>query len=104
VEYRSISGDGARLDRAATVALGRQARRLLVKSGDRIRRLAGALGDAEVAAALLHPDGFLNVPVLVLGELLVRGFTDELYRDVCPEGGFASHPLPERAPDSSSSP
>jgi hypothetical protein len=85
VEYRSIGGDAARLDRAATIALGRRARRLLVKSGDRILRLEGARGADELAAALLHPDGFLNVPVLVLGERLVRGFTDELYGEVCPE-------------------
>lgn len=81
MEYRSISGDAARLDRAATVALGRQARRLLVKAGDRIRRLEAPLGDDDVAGALLHADGFLNVPILILGDLLVRGFTDDLYQE-----------------------
>ena len=28
---------------------------------------------------LLHEDGLLRVPVLVWGDLLVRGYTDELY-------------------------
>jgi len=96
VEYQSVSGDAARLDRAATVTLARRARRLLVKSGDRIVRLEAALSDDEIAGALLHPDGFVNVPILIVGDLLVRGFTDDLYREAFPEGGSA--PLPEPAP------
>ena len=76
-----MSGDAARLEHAATVALGREARRLLVKTGDRIRRLEGALSDDEIAGALLHRDGFLNVPILIVSDLLVRGFTDDLYRE-----------------------
>ena len=87
MEYRSISGDDARLDRAATVALGRQAGRVLVKAGDRIRRLEGPLGDDELAGALLHPDGFLNVPILIVGDVLVRGFTDELYGEAIGRAG-----------------
>ena len=30
---------------------------------------------------LLHDDGFLRVPVLVLDDLIVRGFTEDLYRE-----------------------
>lgn len=30
---------------------------------------------------LVHEDDFLRVPVLVLGDLLVRGYTEELYRE-----------------------
>jgi len=37
--------------------------------------------DDEVIKYLLHEDGFLRVPVLVLGDLLVRGFTEDLYRE-----------------------
>jgi hypothetical protein len=29
----------------------------------------------------VHRDGFLNVPVLLVGDLLVRGYTPELYRE-----------------------
>jgi hypothetical protein len=29
----------------------------------------------------VHADGFLRVPVLVLGDVLVRGYTEELYRE-----------------------
>jgi len=29
----------------------------------------------------VHDDGFLRVPVLMLGDTLVRGYTETLYRD-----------------------
>ncbi len=73
--------DAAPLDRAATLALARGARRLLVKSADGVLRLDGPLADADVARHLVHEDGFLRVPVLALGDVLVRGFTEELYRE-----------------------
>ena len=37
--------------------------------------------DTDVLKYLVHEDGFLRVPVLVLGDLLVRGFTEDLYRE-----------------------
>jgi len=61
--------------------LARAARRILVKAGDTIVRLEGPLADAEAAKYLVHQDGFLRVPVLVIGEVLVRGYTDALYRE-----------------------
>ena len=67
------------MDRAATLALARGARTLLVKSGDGIVRVDGPFTDADVVRHLVHEDGFLRVPVLVLGEVLVRGYTEELY-------------------------
>jgi len=71
------------VDRAAALALARQARRLLVKAGAEVRRLEGgpALVEAEAARHLVHDDGLLRVPVLVLGDLLVRGYTEDLYRE-----------------------
>ncbi len=68
------------MDRPATLALARGVRTLLVKSGDGIIRVDGPLTDADVVRHLVHEDGFLRVPVLVLGEVLVRGFTEALYR------------------------
>jgi len=47
----------------------------------RLDRAAGPVSDAEALRYLLHEDGLLRVPVLLLGDLLVRGFTDELYRE-----------------------
>ena len=37
------------------------------------------MSDAQALDWLLHEDGLLRVPVLVWGDLLVRGYTDELY-------------------------
>jgi hypothetical protein len=30
---------------------------------------------------LVHEDGFMRVPVLILGDLLVRGYTEALYAE-----------------------
>ncbi len=59
--------ESAPVDRAGTLALARGSRRLLAKAGVDIVRLT-APSDAEV-------------PVLVLGDLLVRGFTEDLYHE-----------------------
>ena len=72
--------DTAPVDRAATLALARDARRLLVKSGDGVLRLDAPLADADIVRHLVHEDGFLRVPVLVVDDVLVRGYTEELYR------------------------
>lgn len=72
------------MDRAATLALARQARRFRIKAGSDVIRFdaeANPITEAEIQAYLVHDDGFLRVPALVLGDLLVRGFTDELYRE-----------------------
>jgi hypothetical protein len=29
----------------------------------------------------VHEDGFLRVPLLIMSDLLVRGFTEDLYRE-----------------------
>lgn len=77
----------APVDAAGTLALARGVRRFLVKRGAEIVELDRArrpVGDADVLALLLHEDGLLRVPVLVVDDLLVRGFTDDLYRRALP--------------------
>ncbi len=72
------------MNRAATLGIARAARRLLVKAGSdvlRFDRETSAITEAEVLAYLVHEDGFMRVPVLVLGDLLVRGYTEALYRE-----------------------
>lgn len=80
----------APIDRAGTLALARTMRRLLAKAGEDIVRLDAArapLTDADAERYLLHPDGFLRVPVLVMGSLIVRGYTDDLYREALAAAG-----------------
>ena len=75
----------APVDRAAALALARAARRFVIKAGaDVVRadRTTSDFTDGDAARYLVHEDGFLRVPVLVLGDVLVRGYTDELYREV----------------------
>jgi len=82
--------DHAPIDRAGTLALARTARRLLVKSGEQIVRLdaeRAPITEADAERYLLHPDGFLRVPVLVMGGLLVRGYTEDLYREALGAAG-----------------
>ena len=71
----------APVDREATLALARAACRLLVKSGDGVLRLDVPLTDADIVHYLAHEDGFLHVPVRALGDVLVRGYTETLYRE-----------------------
>jgi arsenate reductase-like glutaredoxin family protein len=66
-----------------------RSRRLLVKTREGTVRAdvtERRLSDAELASYLVHQDGFLNVPVLVLGDLLVRGYTPELYHEALTGG------------------
>jgi hypothetical protein len=56
----------------------------LIKAGAGIVRLAlddGPLDDTAMERYLVHEDGFMRVPVLVLGDLLVRGYTEALYAE-----------------------
>ena len=71
------------MGRAATLALARRATRFLLKVGEEILRFdaKSPLPDAQIEAYLVHDDGFLRVPVLMLDDLLVRGFTEELYAE-----------------------
>lgn len=72
------------MDRAATLALARRARRLFVKVGQETLRFdiqQNPVTEAEIVKYLVHEDGFLRVPVLVLGDLVVRGYTEPLYRE-----------------------
>lgn len=72
------------MGRTESVALAQRARRLLVKAGRETLRFDAQqkpITEAEVHAYLVHEDGFLRVPVLLAGELLVRGYTEELYRE-----------------------
>ncbi|MGH7309956.1 MAG: hypothetical protein ACREK6_14800 [Candidatus Rokuibacteriota bacterium] len=80
IEFDNRSVEDAPVDRAGTLALTWPARRLLAKSGEQIVRVA-PITEADAVRYLLHPDGFLRVPVLVIGGLLVRGYTEELYRE-----------------------
>lgn len=73
------------MTREETLELARQARRLMIKVGGETLRFDAAtnpISEQQVHAYLVHDDGFLRVPVLALGDLLVRGYTEELYREV----------------------
>ncbi len=63
----------------------RQHRRLWVKVGSAIHewnRDRIEITDEEIFRYLIHEDGRLRVPVLSRGPLLIRGFTEPLYRQV----------------------
>jgi hypothetical protein len=76
--------ENAPVDRATTLALARRARRFVVKVGaDTLRfdQATNPITEAQVHSYLVHEDGFLRVPVLLMGDLLVRGYTEEIYRE-----------------------
>jgi arsenate reductase-like glutaredoxin family protein len=86
VDFESRSLESQPVDRAA--ALARAARRFLIKTGkgflvhDADRE---PVSEARALEWLLHDDGLLRVPVLVWGDMLVRGYTDDLYQQVLSE-------------------
>lgn len=72
------------MDEAGARVLARDARRFLIKAGQETLRFDGTrspLTDAQLRAYLVHEDGLLRVPVLIRGDLLVRGYTEELYAE-----------------------
>ena len=72
------------MDRAGALALARGARRLFIKAGSETLRFDTAqdpLDAARAAALLVHDDGLMRVPVLIWDDLLVRGYTEDLYRE-----------------------
>ena len=76
------------MDRAGALALARGARRLFIKVGPDIVRFDHAhnpLAEDKALAYLVHDDGLMRVPVLVWDDLLVRGYTEELYREALDE-------------------
>jgi arsenate reductase-like glutaredoxin family protein len=73
------------VDEAGALALARGARRLFIKVGQEILRVdpaRDAMTEEQARAYLVHDDGLMRVPVLVWNDLLVRGYTEELYREV----------------------
>ncbi len=73
------------MDRAGALALAGKARRVFIKAGPDILRFDGIdapLPEDQAVGYLVHEDGFMRVPVLVWDDLLVRGYTEELYREV----------------------
>ncbi|HEU5321268.1 MAG TPA: hypothetical protein VFX28_10720 [Methylomirabilota bacterium] len=92
--YDSHLVETAPVDLEASLALARRARRFLLKTGSGVVRLDRArapVTEPALTAALVHEDGFLRVPVLLVGDLLVRGYTEALYREAL-AGGGGLHP------------
>jgi arsenate reductase-like glutaredoxin family protein len=72
------------VDGAGALELVRAARRLLIKVGSDVVRLdrhREPLTEDQSRSYLVHDDGLMRVPVLVRDDLLVRGYTEELYRE-----------------------
>jgi hypothetical protein len=87
IDYENRPVDHAPVNRAATRVLARSATRLLVKAGPEVLRVDARvpLSDADIDGYLVHQDGFLNVPVLLLDTLLIPGFTEPLYQEALGE-------------------
>ena len=92
VDFESRSLEAHPVDREGALRLAREAKRFLVKTGAGLVRrdaVREPVSDAQALEWLLHEDGLLRVPVLVWGDLLVRGYTEELY-----EQALAERPAP----------
>ena len=88
IDFDSRSLETHPVDKAGALRLARGAKRFLVKTGAGVVRRDAArepVSEAQALEWLLHEDGLLRVPVLVWGDLLVRGYTDELYEQALAE-------------------
>jgi arsenate reductase-like glutaredoxin family protein len=82
VDFERRALDTHPIDRDGALGLARGARRFLVKTASGFVQRDAArepVSEAQALAWLLHEDGLLRVPVLVWGDMLVRGYTDDLY-------------------------
>jgi len=89
VNFESRSLESHPVDRSAALELAGAARRFFIKAGAGfVRHDADQEPESETQALewLLHEDGLLRVPVLVWGDMLVRGYTDELYEQALSNG------------------
>ena len=90
VDFESRPLETQPVDRDAALRLARGARRFLIKAGAGfVQRDADRepVSEAQALEWLLHEDGLLRVPVLVWGDMLVRGYTDELYEQALSGAG-----------------
>lgn len=72
------------MDRDGALALARGAERFLIKVGQetlRFDRRTRPLDEAEALRYLVHDDGLMRIPVLICDDVLVRGYTEELYQE-----------------------
>ena len=51
-----------------------------MKVGNEVREMDAKTPREDLMRFLIHEDGFLRIPVLVVGETLVRGWHEEAYR------------------------
>ena len=73
------------LDARATLDLIRPCRRFFVKVGDEIflwDRDQEEVPEEALRRHFVHPDGFIRVPVLIVGAAAVRGFLPEIYTEL----------------------
>ena len=89
VNFESRSLESHPVDRSAALELAGAARRFFIKAGAGFVRHDAdqePVSETQALEWLHHEDGLLRVPVLVWGDMLVRGYTDELYEQALSNG------------------
>jgi arsenate reductase-like glutaredoxin family protein len=89
VDFESRSLESHPVDRSAALELAGAARRFFIKAGAGFVRHDAdqePVSETQALEWLLHEDGLLRVPVLVWGDMLVRGYTEELYEQALSSG------------------
>jgi glutaredoxin len=90
IPFERVSIDQTPVPAAIAFELAERAHRLIIKRGDATLRFEAGpsrISREQVDEYLVHPDGRLRVPVLVIGDLLVRGYAADIYREALgPQG------------------
>ena len=81
IEPTEVVSASKRLGRAEAAALVKQATRVIVAKGKTVQRHGGGKAGAEVVDSVLGPTGNLRAPALRVGQTLLVGFSDEVYRE-----------------------
>ena len=75
----------------ATLRLLRPARRFFIKGRGGhlvLERGTATFTDEDLQRHFIHEDGLMRVPVLLVGDLAVRGFEPDLYRQALTAAGL----------------
>jgi hypothetical protein len=81
IEPTEVVSASKKLGRAEAAALVKQATRVIVAKGKTVQRHSGGKAGAEVVDSVLGPTGNLRAPALRVGQTLLVGFSDEVYRE-----------------------
>ena len=82
IEAKETVSASKKLSRKDAAALVKDAKKIIVAKGKKVRTFPGGKPTKEVVDALLGPTGNLRAPTVRVGKTLLVGFDESSYADV----------------------